>query len=157
MRNRLTKDLCSNDATGVPEHTGMHQQEIASRGVVHLQVGCHGKQILQVEQRRWGIVLAHAVRQEAVNSDAENYDLRPGALPEEALQSVEPVVIARGLQENGIHTDPRSNQVRTRFVSTPSKSRELPIMSTGTAAPGLAGRAVTASAYCRATRAYVSE
>lgn len=62
-----------------------------------------------------GIVLTHAVRQEAVNSDAEDYDLRPGALPEQALQSVEPIVIAGGLQENGIHTDLRSNQVLQTF------------------------------------------
>src|SRR5215469_1551196 len=111
MRNRVTKDLCSNDATGVPERTRMRQQEIASRGVVHLQIGCHGKQIPEVEQRQWGIVLTHAVRQEAVNSHAEDYDLRPGALPEQALQSVKPIVVAGGLQENGIHADLRSDQV----------------------------------------------
>src|SRR5882724_4991937 len=68
-----------------------------------MKIGCSSKRIACIEEKHRSIVLAHAILEEVVHANSDHDYLRPGPLPEQSLQRIEPVVVAGRFEKNGIN------------------------------------------------------
>src|SRR5258705_7394037 len=68
-----------------------------------MKIGCSSKRIACIEEKHRSIVLAHVILEEVVHANSDHDYLRPGSLPEQSLQCIEPVVIAGRFEKNGIN------------------------------------------------------
>src|SRR6476661_6450385 len=75
-----------------------------------MKIGCCRERVAAIEEKHRSIVLAHPVLKEVVHANSDHDYLRPGSLPEQSLQRIEPVIVAGRFEKNGINAHARGSQ-----------------------------------------------
>src|SRR2546430_3973439 len=79
-----------------------------------MKIACSRERVTCIEEKVRGVVLADAILEELVQAHSGHDYLRPGPLPEQSLQRIEPVVVAGRFEKNWVNAHAgRSQRVQT--------------------------------------------
>src|SRR2546429_327428 len=90
---------------GGPKGPGMIKQEIAGGGAVEFQLRGDVVSVLQVKHHQRRIILPYGVGQKGVHTHTQDYDLGTRSIAKQTPQCIEPVVVAGGLEKNGVDAE----------------------------------------------------
>src|SRR5215475_4615359 len=115
MRHNVVEYLQSDCFSRVPKRTRVREQKIARSCAIQFQIGSHSKRVTRVEKDHRRVILPDSVFKKIIHADAYNHYIWLCSLPKQASQPVVPIVVAGGLEENGIDAHVRRSQSTQPF------------------------------------------